>query len=838
MSTQTTKKKMDFDEYIKSYLALCEHFENISKGIDFELLKKVDIFNDGYNTQDEIDEIKKILKSLNDEKTFFNNEIKNYEAIYEKPDDGYDYCRLIVVFNYNNGVLFDYLIGIFEGILETIEKNYYIREKFLANCCFEHFVLLKKSYISNLECLQDIITFLKEVIKPNIKPDPKNSSKNIFTPINYNDSVKNLLKKFMKNVLIEENHKIITSSIQDQQSFEDAVKKFFNDNLIAKMRMNNVDNRIVDIIEKKYINLLLSKRSFYVRIDCFIADFHKDAVQKRPLIDTYNELIALPTYQLKIDSDTKNGNPVLFEEFLYSVTSIFNNLLDKITFKKFEKIDILNDQSIKANLHFINQQYKLIQGVIIPFIDNEIAYFNNIPSYVGANRKLFLALSLTNQTTLSKKDYNYIEYIQEQFNLIRYILTSIMNILYTLTTANYGVNEEYRTIFLRVLFNNLFHIISMIYILSFTMYDIIIFKKDEFLEFDLIENFKHFSYPLIGSGVLDNIDNWTAWVAKEIANYFITGYSNSPDFLYFLTYGYDLTSGTAVPVTTPNTFFGITGIYYLTLNIKRLFYVLIENIDTFKDKSTVFHYDSHEYNFEGFVALYQTVYINKYYEEARKSIEEFSKKCSSELDALYTKIIKTRERKKPEKKPSPWLEQQKPDKKISKETFTRLNNLIDSVKLLEREVDNYQFYNQENSYYTRLHKITDYRNFKTQTDREPQDFIAQIKLKNIGGKQNIGKYNYITEDSLGKAVNSNKARELANNYNQLTDKMIEIEKKIGGIQKLAMHDLSKSENGYIRMRGGEQQTLNYNNLIKQYQLMAIKQNNIINEIKNIKNRNY
>ena len=179
MSTQTTKKKMDFDEYIKSYLALCEHFENITKGINFELLKKVDIFNDGYNTQDEIDEIKKILKSLNDEKTFFNNEIKNYEAIYEKPDDGYDYCRLIVVFNYNNGVLFDYLIGIFEGILETIEKNYYIREKFLANCCFEHFVLLKKSYISNLECLQDIITFLKEVIKPNIKPDPKNSSKNI-----------------------------------------------------------------------------------------------------------------------------------------------------------------------------------------------------------------------------------------------------------------------------------------------------------------------------------------------------------------------------------------------------------------------------------------------------------------------------------------------------------------------------------------------------------------------------------------------------------------------------------------------------------------------------------
>ena len=403
MSTQTTKKKMEFDEYIKSYLALCEHFENISKGINFELLKKVDIFNDGNNTQGEIDEIRKILKSLSDEKTFFNNEIKNYEAIYEKPDDGYDYCRIIVTFNYNNGILFDYLIGIFEGILEIIDKNYYIREKFLTNCCFEHFVLLKKSYISNLECLQDIITFLKEVIKPKIKIDIRNSSNNKFDVIVYDDEAKNLLKKFMKNVLIEENHKIITSSIQNQQPFEDAVKKFFNDNLIAKMRTNNVDSNIINIIEKKYINLLLTKRSFYVRMDCFIANFHKDTVQKRTLIDTYNELIALPTYQLKIDSDTKNGNQVLFEEFLYSVTSIFNNLLDKITFNKFEKIDILNDQSIKANLSFINEQYKLIQGTIIPFIDNEIAYFSNIPTYVSANQKLFQVLQLTDYGTQQKK---------------------------------------------------------------------------------------------------------------------------------------------------------------------------------------------------------------------------------------------------------------------------------------------------------------------------------------------------------------------------------------------------------------------------------------------------
>ena len=117
MSIQTTTKKLDdFDEYIKSYLALCEHFENISKSVDFELLKKVDIFNDGNNTQDEIDEIRKILKSLNDEKTFFNDEIKRYKSAYTHPSGGFDYCRMIVTFNYNNELLFNCLIGIFEEI--------------------------------------------------------------------------------------------------------------------------------------------------------------------------------------------------------------------------------------------------------------------------------------------------------------------------------------------------------------------------------------------------------------------------------------------------------------------------------------------------------------------------------------------------------------------------------------------------------------------------------------------------------------------------------------------------------------------------------------------------
>ena len=165
-----------------------------------------------------------------------------------------------------------------------------------------------------------------------------------------------------------------------------------------------------------------------------------------------------------------------------------------------------------------------------------------------------------------------------------------------------------------------------------------------------------------------------------------------------------------------------------------------------------------------------------------------------------------------------------------------LDSLFDQMSSIKGKINTMKHVKNNQEYYTRLRNITNIEDFKTQTDREPQDFIAQIKLKNIGGKQNINNYKYITENSLGKAVSNNRARELANQYNRLTDKMIETEKKIGGIQKLAMKDLNQSENGYVRMRGGEQQTNDYNNLIKQYQLMAIKQNNIINEIKNIKNR--
>ena len=121
MSTQTTKRKMDIKEYVGCYLTLCEHYENITKGVNFELLKKVDIFNDGINTQDEIDEIKKIIKSLRDEKTFFNEENKTYESLYIKPDKGFDYCRLIVTFNYNNEKLFNYLIiNLFDRLLLVV----------------------------------------------------------------------------------------------------------------------------------------------------------------------------------------------------------------------------------------------------------------------------------------------------------------------------------------------------------------------------------------------------------------------------------------------------------------------------------------------------------------------------------------------------------------------------------------------------------------------------------------------------------------------------------------------------------------------------------------------
>ena len=259
--------------------------------------------------------------------------------------------------------------------------------------------------------------------------------------------------------------------------------------------------------------------------------------------------------------------------------------------------------------------------------------------------------------------------------------------------------------------------------------------------------------------------------------------------------------------------YGLVGIKYLLEDCGTLFNSLIIHIDVFKDKKFGFILDDSVVNFETCIDGFKNIYLNKTLKEANI---QFDKYLGEHLKNFI--IIKKQS-----------------NKKLTKKTMLKIYNLIDQINLVEQNIDKLQFSDQNDSYYTKVRDISDYRDFKTQTDREPQDFIAQIKLKNIGGKQNMSKYKYVTENSLGKAVNNSRARELANNYNRLTDKMIETEKKIGGIQKLAIHDLSKSQNGYVRMRGGEQQTINYNNLIKQYQLMAIKQNNIINEIKNIKN---
>ena len=445
---------MNFKEYFKCYVTLCEHFERISKNINFEILKKVDIFNDGNNTQVEIDEIKKIIQLIKREKTFFASEVKKYNDAYNIPTSGFNYGRNVVEFIYYNEPFFNYLIDIFEGILEIINNNYHVRKIFLESCCFEHFVLLKNCYISNLECLQDIIKFLNEVIKPNM-----NSSTNRFNAINYKvKDIDDLLKKYMKNLLIEENHKNILSVLD--KDFKDNVKTFFNDQLIVKMKHNNVDTNIINIIENKYINLLLIKSSFEARMYNFIMFFHWNKKEIPTIDDIYKELFDLHSYRLKIDPDEQNGNSVLFEEFLYSVTSIFNNLFDKVDLGKVfsENINILNYQSILTNSPFIKSQYIIIYN-IIPFIDNEIAYFNEIPAYVSANQTLFPELQLTDYRTQQKKNYNYIVYIQEQFNLIRYIFVSMMNILYTLTTVTYNVIEEYRTNFLRALFNGLFYTI-------------------------------------------------------------------------------------------------------------------------------------------------------------------------------------------------------------------------------------------------------------------------------------------------------------------------------------------------------------------------------------------
>ena len=833
------KSKMEVLEYLNCYITFINHYKTLFDNIDIDILENIDIFNDQVISVKEREEIEKFLAKLKAEKKFFEDEINKYTRDYEISTSStkFDYGQNIVRYIFQQSPMFQKIIDIFEGILFLIDNKLTARDAFFVNYRkFQIFVLLKNSYISIFKCLRIFIIFLTTVIFPEIDIKGKK-----FGKIDYsNTKIKNMLIEYEKNILIVyfQKHQF---NIED--NFTNKIEQFYINELITPLKGNSrVDDKFLEILEKKYINLLLIKNNLRNNINNIIVCLDdKNYIKYTPSTsEIYQKLFGTKPILLKFESN-QNGNLILFGEFIQSII-----MISECFFHYFKVIDypinVLDNNDVLKNIGFF-QQSNAIKTYVLPFINDELTYFDEIKKYVDANNSLFQPLQLTDQTSQGIKLYNYIEYIQEQIQNYKIIFIQYMNILYTIQYIKNTINSDFYLNLSTNLFNNICQYIELIYSMSCVMYDAIIFNKnDELLPTYIFYFYLYYSFINLNNTMyMIDKDRCSEYMYNGI-QYLQSTYGNSPD-LVLLTNGYSAENAAAVSNQDPNMFCGIIGNYYLAFRLKRFYDMICENVDTFKNNMFGFHFKGNIYSIREIVNEYQRTFhykpSNDVVSSTTQFIGEYNAECIQRREYIrlnkYTDKWKTVFKIKSKPVQENFNDKKTSNKKVSSKTIARLNDLIDSVEDLEREVNKYRFYNQENSYFTRLHKISDYRTFKTQTDREPQDFIAQIKLKNIGGKQNVGKYKYITEDSLGKVANNNRARELANIYNQLTDKMIETEKKIGGIQKLALNDLNKSESGYIRMRGGEQQTINYNNLIKQYQLMAIKQNNIINELKNIKN---
>ena len=878
----TTKQKMTIQKYIEAYRKYVDYYNEMAKDVDFELLKNIDILDCSKITKTEKDEIEKFTKKIQNLDESLKGDVNAYKAVYEfKDDDKFEFCRNIVKPIYGLYIQHNTTNGFtvfYEGILEFMKKKYNLRSDIYKYNLFSLGIILKDVYVSNIELLQNFIKFLNEVI---IK---KMTNDNI-TEIKPTDTTaKHFILNVVKNLLIKDNHKHILD-VYDDSNYKNDSEAFFN--RIIKSLESKIDKPLFDILKDKYYRLFNIKYKMTVYMYKTIRYFHESTFQDDLFEKECANLFKLPPYQIN------KGNKALFEEFLYTIASLINLFYTNVDLKPFKDVNLLTIASFTDTSLF--DKYQFIYNVFLPFIEEEKKFYTEVQTYVTSNAASFDTIKLTEvKNVKNQKDYSYIEYILESLDFVKEMFIGIMNILYTMSAGRLNSHKNDTIKFLNTLINKIPFIFDMLKFLTFEMYEIIIFQENKSLSFNLIKNYKYFSYydeqsnkyvEIINSQ--DYFDKVTKFI-KDVNQ----DSSFSKDQKTFLTYGYDIKDDDTNPVvsTDPN-YYGIVGFYFFTIELNNFYNIIVENIDNFKNDTVGFKYGSKTYNFQGFLNEYKTIYIDKNRKTATTSLDKFKKiynqndtpsvqtkkpttqsatiksassnpsllstpssskslssstkpdSSSSLLSKSATQTPSVSSTSKPVKKP----DSQKLDSSHASSPFgdyqgssgdelkDKLYYLHQKLGLLSQRLDQYKISDNSQSYLTRLHKITDYRTFKTQTDREPQDFIAQIKLKNIGGKQNIGKYKYITEDSLGKAVNSNKARELANNYNQLTDKMIETEKKIGGIQKLALNDLNKSESGYIRMRGGEQQTNDYNNLIKQYQLMAIKQNNIINEIKNIKN---
>ena len=117
-----------------------------------------------------------------------------------------------------------------------------------------------------------------------------------------------------------------------------------------------------------------------------------------------------------------------------------------------------------------------------------------------------------------------------------------------------------------------------------------------------------------------------------------------------------------------------------------------------------------------------------------------------------------------------------------------------------------------------------------------KNIIRQLSVDaTIGGK---GTTRYIQYPELGKAKNNEMAIKLTDKFNKYEHMKGGIGKKIDKIEKINYKKLLSSKKNAIPMVGGAEVSKLYDNLLTQYQLINIKQNNILNSIKDIMNKYY
>ena len=878
-------KKMKFTsiEYIKLVKMFVYNFELITKTkkVNLEKLKKIDIFdyNSIISANTDIDNLLRLVKTSNDIIiSNYNNCIANYDDDDKFLDEYEKYTKKI--YGYFEKILRNFYTLIRSTATFGSEcKNNII--SLLGNDCLYQ---LRRSYQYMFESFGVLVNLFNNLINNGDESNGK------ITNLSF-DANSALVRKMLIYSSLISKHKYYIFQ-QNVNDIQDNVTKFF--------KINEINNKSIKDNIDYYLNPIRNIQ-FLWRIFQLLTFIFSDK-PKHDYSGFYDKIIALKNKMLDefVIDDVEDKKRQIFIEMNIEFSKAFSKIGGLIPSIKgaqglpFKKLDAGGLQNMNKIIEGVK--------VAIQDLTSDNKFINKIDKIVDASLNVDLELHTLDKTNKYDKFNKYIIEIRNIIlSYLKNIVTLLHNIKKIQQDYDQSNHTEFYK-FLSNIFYRCLNILILYDHFFKKYLDIFINEDKLIPEFDtssktemnifgklIVENYyiSGSNYELIDKKTIDDIKKYADSIKFAGDNYTILtlGYHlddsynetrNGPgsryegiiDVLNVFSYSEKITFNLSNSFNSFNEKIGISN-YYDVLNgyIQSAKYpdanidVDINGVDLFKTTEEVslsslnptvvgsisippkFPTSSNAAQSKASSSVPSSLSSSN---AAQSNISSSVSASLSSSNAAQSNIsssnvasndgVTTPSRVQSNMSQNPQSRQS--DAQNIGDFKTKVNELKQTLELLSRKIDKYKKFDNSHSYYTRLHKITDYRNFKTQTDREPQDFIAQIKLKNIGGKQNISKYKYITEDSLGKAVNSNRARELANNYNQLTDKMIETEKKIGGIQKLALNDLNKSESGYIRMRGGEQQTNDYNNLIKQYQLMAIKQNNIINEIKNIKNGNY